>query len=556
MHIIHLRIILTITLLCLVVSCEQKETPQQEPEPVAVPFVWEGANIYFLLTDRFNNGNPDNDVNFDRNTETALLRGFEGGDIQGITAKINEGYFTDLGINAIWFTPVVEQIHGYVDEGTGLTYGYHGYWAKDWTALDPNFGSEADLAELVETAHTLGIRIILDVVINHTGPVTDIDPVWPAEWVRTEPQCTYQDYETTVECTLVKNLPDIRTDNNQGVELPQDLLDKWEKEGRLQQELDELDDFFERTGYPRAPKYYIIKWITDYIRKYGVDGIRVDTAKHTEADVWGELYKEAKIAFTEWKTAHPGKVLDDNDFYMVGEVYNYVISSGRMFDYGDREVDFFDQDFKAMINFEFKYDATKEYETIFSKYDSILHGSLNGKSVVNYLSSHDDGGPFDVNREKPFEAGTKLMLCPGATQVYYGDESNRPLKMEGANGDANLRSFMNWGEIIGDSTRNGNKVLDVLDHWQKLGRFRNNHPAVGAGRHKMISETPYIFKRTLENDQVIVGLDMDEGEKNIRVDEVFEENTHLVDYYSGAEAIVVNGQITINTPYEIALLGK
>jgi alpha-amylase len=74
--------------------------------------VWEAANVYFLLTDRFNNADPSNDVNFERTEETAVLRGFEGGDLKGITQKINEGYFTDLGINAIWMTPVVEQIHG------------------------------------------------------------------------------------------------------------------------------------------------------------------------------------------------------------------------------------------------------------------------------------------------------------------------------------------------------------------------------------------------------------------------------------------------------------
>jgi len=551
------KLLLFIFLMAAFLSCvNNQESAQREPVPAAVPFLWESANIYFLLTDRFNNGNPDNDINFDRTKETAVLRGFEGGDIQGITAKVNEGYFTDLGINAIWFTPVVEQIHGNVDEGTGNTYGYHGYWAKDWTVLDPNFGTEENLTELVEAAHAMGIRIILDVVINHTGPVTESDPVWPEGWVRTEPQCIFQDYETTVECTLVKNLPDIKTESEEAVELPQFLLDKWEQEGRLQQELDELEAFFTRTGYPRAPKYYIIKWITDYIRKYGVDGFRVDTAKHTEADVWGELYKEAQMAFAEWKAANPQKVLDDNDFYMVGEVYNYNISSGRMFDYGDRQVDFFGQDFKAMINFEFKYDANNDYETIFSKYDSILHSSLTGKSVVNYLSSHDDGGPFDKNRERPYEAGTKLMLCPGATQIYYGDESSRSLVIEGTNGDATLRSFMNWDEILADTTRGGHKIVDVLDHWQKLGRFRNNHPSVGAGRHQMISSEPYVFKRTLENDQVIVGLEMPEGEKTMDVDNVFTNGTELVDYYSGAEATVQNERVTINTPYSIVLLGK
>ena len=133
-----------------------KEVPKQEETTVQVaelqepkkevPFVWEGANVYFLLTDRFNNGNPKNDVNFDRTEETGVLRGFEGGDIQGIIQKIEEGYFTDLGVNTIWLTPIVEQIHGATNEGTGNTYGYHGYWTKDWTSMDPNFGTKKDLA--------------------------------------------------------------------------------------------------------------------------------------------------------------------------------------------------------------------------------------------------------------------------------------------------------------------------------------------------------------------------------------------------------------------------
>jgi len=89
---------------------------------VSSNFTWAGANIYFLLTDRFNNGDISNDINFDRNNEAAVLRGFEGGDIKGVTQKIKEGYFTKLGVNAIWMTPVVEQIHDGTDEGTGYTY--------------------------------------------------------------------------------------------------------------------------------------------------------------------------------------------------------------------------------------------------------------------------------------------------------------------------------------------------------------------------------------------------------------------------------------------------
>ncbi|MFW5726533.1 MAG: alpha-amylase family glycosyl hydrolase, partial [bacterium] len=196
------------------------ESQATTSESVEAPFDWRNATIYFLLTDRFNNGETGNDLNFGRDREAAKLRGFMGGDIAGITQKIEEGYFDSLGVNAIWFTPVVEQIHGATDEGTGLTYGYHGYWARDWTTLDPNFGTLDELATLVETAHEHDIRILLDVVANHTGPVTPQDPVWPNSWVRTDPTCTYQGYESTVECTLVKNLPDIHTQKETEVDLP------------------------------------------------------------------------------------------------------------------------------------------------------------------------------------------------------------------------------------------------------------------------------------------------------------------------------------------------
>ena len=326
--------------LFLLVGCLSGEKDTKEVAKPEVPFVWEGANLYFLLTDRFNNGDPTNDVNYDRNSETAVLRGFEGGDIRGVTQKIEAGYFTDLGVNAIWMSPIVEQIHGGTDEGTGMTYGFHGYWTKDWTSLDPNFGTAADLKDLVEVAHSKGIRIVLDAVINHTGPVTDIDTVWPKEWVRTSPACEYKDYESTVTCTLVKNLPDILTESNEEVDLPPQLVEKWKAEGRYDEEVAELDAFFKRTGYPRAPRFYIMKWLADYITDYGIDGYRVDTVKHTEEYVWQEFRKECDYSFEQWKLNHPQDVLDDNDFYMVGEIYNYGISSGKNYDFGDRKVNY------------------------------------------------------------------------------------------------------------------------------------------------------------------------------------------------------------------------
>ncbi|MEY4039031.1 MAG: Alpha-amylase precursor, partial [Bacteroidota bacterium] len=455
--------VLLLALLAVFISPNETQA-QKKKSTNTTPFVWEAANVYFLLTDRFNNADQTNDINYNRTKPTGKLRGFMGGDIKGITQKIEEGYFDRLGINAIWMTPLVEQIHDGTDEGTGYSYAFHGYWAKDWTALDPNFGTPSDLKNMVEKAHQHGIRVIFDGVINHTGPVTPQDAVWPENWVRTSPACDYKNYANTTACTLVANLPDTRTESEQSVELPAALVEKWKKEGRYEQEVKELDAFFARTGYPRAPKYYIIKWLTDYITEYGIDGYRADTAKHIEEGVWAEFKKQCNYAFATWKKNNPSKVLDNNGFYTTGEVSGYNISGGLYYDFSDKKVNYFANGFNSLINFEFKNEAKKDYESLFSFYSNKLQNELKGFGVLNYVSSHDDSTPFDGKREKAIESANKLLLAPGTAQVYYGDESARSLVIEGTQGDATLRSFMNWDDIKKDPT-----TQKTLAHWQKLG---------------------------------------------------------------------------------------
>ena len=512
-------------------------------------FNWEGANMYFLLTDRFQNGDNKNDINFGRTEKAATLRGFEGGDLRGIIQKIDDNYFSDLGINAIWMTPLVEQIHSATNEGTGNTYAFHGYWAKDWTNLDPNFGTKADLKELVEKAHEKGIRIVLDAVINHTGPVTPIDPVYPNSWVRTSPQCKYNNYENTTACTLVANLPDILTESDEPAELPQILVEKWKKEGKYEAEMKSLNEFFARTGYPKAPKYYIMKWLADYVKEFGIDGYRIDTVKHTNEDVWKDFQKVCQESFDIYKRNNPSKVLDQNLFFTVGEIYGYGISQKQIYDFGDKKVNYYQNGFKSLINFDFKGDANKSYEELFSNYSKLLQSDLNGKTVMNYLTSHDDGSPFDKDRKRTFEAGTKLLLSPGISQVYYGDESARSLTIQGAEGDANLRSNMNWSDISSNL-----ETQKLLVHYQKLGKFRANHPAVGAGVHQMISSSPYWFTRTLNNDKVVIGLDLKPGLKEVSVQGIFENGTELRDGYSGKKVTVENGKVSIDSGLSIVLL--
>jgi alpha-amylase len=193
---------------------------------------------------------------------------------------------------------------------------------------------------------------------------------------------------------------------------------------------------------------------------------------------------------------------------------------------------------------------------LFTRYAASLRtGDLRGVAILNYLDSHDDGSPYDLDREDPFGAATRLLLAPGGAQIYYGDELARPLSIEGAAGDANLRSFMNWNDLEAGGTTGA-----VLEHWRKLGRFRRAHPAVGAGAHRTFQEGPLIFGRILAmeglSDRVLVALDLSAGPKTLPAFDVFVDGTDLVDTYSGATATVADGEIALDTPYTIVLLSE
>ena len=208
--------------------------------------------------------------------------------------------------------------------------------------------------------------------------------------------------------------------------------------------------------------------MTDWIRELGIDAYRIDTVKHTEADVWEDLKHLSNFGFSRMEGSQPRQRLpDDADFFMTGEVYGYTLDGGRHYSYGDTAVDFFQHGFESMINFGFKTDARQHPDSLFSQYADALTegGELTGLRALNYLASHDDGAPYDVNRAEARLARTLLLLAPGSAQIYYGDETARPLKVRGARGDANLRSFMNWDDLEQEHTQS------ILSHWQKLESF-------------------------------------------------------------------------------------
>ena len=143
----------------------------------------EALVLYFLMIDRFNNGNPDNDQAVD-DPDVLPPANYWGGDLAGVTQKITDGYFSDLGINAIWLSPITQNpLEAYVEfpEPRRKYTGYHGYWPITLTTVDHRFGTADEMHELVRSAHAKGINVLLDFVSNHVhkkNPLINENPHW------------------------------------------------------------------------------------------------------------------------------------------------------------------------------------------------------------------------------------------------------------------------------------------------------------------------------------------------------------------------------------------
>jgi alpha-amylase len=563
---------------CLLMGGIQPGRAQQPP-----PFSWQNAIVYFVLTDRFLNGDPANDHAYGRGFDAAgqpygasTTGYYQGGDLKGLTQKVNEGYFNALGVNALWITCPFEQIHGWIPGGTGdfPYYGYHGYWVLDFTAVDASLGTEADFQAFVAAAHAKGLRVILDVVLNHVGYPTapDMDRYgfgrltdsgwqtwrpgpsetwhdgsrfldradttawarwWGPGWIRADlpgyDPCGDDDLR---QC--LGRLPDLKTESTQPVELPAFLQAKWGAE-KTTREQAELAAFFQRTGLPPTPRSHVIKWITDWVRRYGIDGFRIDTAKHVELPAWAALKQATVQALRDWKAAHPDQRLDDQDFWMFGEAWGHGVERSTYFDHG----------FDAMLNFDFQEQALRgtALDSVFATTATAMN-TPPGFQVLHYVSSHDTR-LFD--RTRLIEAANRLLLAPGAVQLFYGDETARPPDPTASAADQTPRSPMNW------------EAPDalVLAHWQRLGTFRARHPALAMGTHQKLADSPYTFARTYKRgafeDKVIVVLGAT-GRVRVNVARVFPDNTVLRDAYSGKTAFVSYGLITLQAPEQGVLL--
>lgn len=529
--------------------------------PVPEKFDWGKATVYFVITDRFCNGDSTNDVNYGRITDYGSERlnaaTFHGGDFRGMLQKAREGYFTDLGVDVVWMTDVYEQIHGWMS-GSGAVndfphYGYHGYYPLDYTQTDKNYGTVSELRELVDTLHCQGIRVMLGANLNDPGYPTLLDAVqygfaetgltereaarhirewsfdrffegragWKGwygrDWIRMPDE--HWDESNPLEATLF-GMPDFKDESDTPVDIPLFLRKKWRDEGHRNDPWVNPSARALRENRRWSPMQYVIAWIASWVEEFGIDGFRCDIVENVHLNRWKELHSACDAALRRWRDRHPDDPASKwtDSFYMTGDFDGASI---------DFKPDYADAGFSSMVNFYFPKRGDM---------DGIVHV---WQAYSDSIAAHPGWHPFsylnnsyhrDADSLNMADCATALLLSPGVAQIFYGDESGRGLSDARFNVDSDqaFRSDMNWADM--DSA--------MLAHFRRLGAIRRAHPAIGSGRQTTIDTHTCV--RTLDGDTVLIAL---RPGRRVRVAPVFVDGVRLTDLLTGGSAVVSGGYI-------------
>ena len=526
-------------------------------------FTWGNANVYFVITDRFANGDSTNDVNYGRindyGSERLNAATFHGGDFKGMTQKAKEGYFTNLGIDVVWMTDVYEQIHGWMTGSGAINdfphYGYHGYYPLDYTQIDKNYGTVEEFRELVNLLHAQGIRVMLGANINDPGYPTLLDAVqygfaktglteqeaaqhikdwnydtfyanrlnWKGwynrDWVRMPDEGWDENHP--LQATLF-GMPDFKDENTQTVKIPDFLKKKWKKEGHKNDEWVNPSAVKLRKDHKWNPSQYVAAWIASWVEEFGIDGVRCDIVENTHLYRWKELSDACNQALATWRKNHPEDPASQwtDAFYMTGDFDMAGI---------DYKAAYADAGFSSMVNFYFP-----------------KSGDLDGivylwQAYADSIQAHPNWHPFnylnnsyhrDANMDNMIDCATTFLLSPGIAQIFYGDETLRPLSDAKYNVDSDqaFRSDMNWDSI--------NET--VLQHYQKLGKIRKANPVIGTGKQRIIDTHTCV--RYNNNDTLVIRVAANSGE-SINLGNAFPEGSTVTELYTGQTAIVTNGKV-------------
>ncbi|MFB7239510.1 pullulanase-type alpha-1,6-glucosidase [Streptomyces sp. NPDC056269] len=483
--------------------------------------------FYFVLPDRFANGDTSNDRGglTGSRTQTGFDptdKGFyQGGDLKGLTQRLD--YIKGLGTTAIWMAPIFKNrpVQG---EGKDASAGYHGYWITDFTQVDPHFGTNEDLEKLIAAAHRKGMKVFFDVITNHTADTVD----YAEQKYGYRPKGAYpyldrdgrpfDDREAVgkVDRDSFPYTP-VASAEKADTKVPAWLNDPsmyhnrgdstWVGESAEYGDFVGLDDLWtERPEVVDGMRRIYEKWVRDF----KIDGFRIDTVKHVDLDFW-----------TQWATALDAyaKKQGREDFFMFGEVYSAdtavtspYVTRGRL----DATLDFPFQD--AARAFASQGAGADRLAKVFAEDYRYTTDKANAYEQVTFLGNHDMGriGTF-LKQDNPNASDTELVrratlanelmfLSRGNPVVYYGDEQG----FTGPGGDKDARQTLFASKTADylDDDQLGTDRTHATDAYDPthpvyrsvaaLSKLTREHPALrdGVQQERYAEGSVYAFSRT------------------------------------------------------------
>lgn len=466
-----------------------------ERKKSAGDFDWDEAVIYFAVTDRFFDGDASNNDAYgvgDYNTGEKGGSSYHGGDFAGLNQKLD--YLKDLGVNTIWITPIVENIteDQHDNKTDTATYGYHGYWASDFTKLNKHLGTEQQFKALLDAAHSKGMKIMVDVVLNHAGYGTE-------------------KYFNSILTDADGNSISMIRDSNNTISGD----DKYDS-------LSDLPDFVTEN---KAVTDQLVTWQTEWMSKYSIDYYRVDTVKHVETTTW-EAFKNSLTKVNP-------------DFKMIGEYSGagYANNAGEL---GTGSMD-------ALLDFDFNDFAQKFVTGDISGVESSLqkrNGAINNTATMgSFLSSHDEDSlqyklvnESKLSDEEAYNlmkvAATLQITAKGQPVLYYGEE----IGQGGANNwpyQTNRRDF-DWTELEKQKTDSNS----IYNHYKTMLAIRNAYTDVFArGNRSTVAVSDAdgyeVISRSYGNSTLYVGMNVKEAEKEVVIPVAESAGTVLKNLYDG-----------------------
>lgn len=473
-------------------------------EPVRQP----GADeqFYFVMTDRFADGDPTNNTGgldgdrLDHGYDPTDKGFYHGGDIAGLHERLD--YIEGLGTTAIWLTPSFQNrpVQG---EGANASAGYHGYWITDFTQIDPHLGTNEELEALIDDAHARGIKVYFDIITNHTADVIDYaenaydyvdmatSPYVDAEGTAFDPG-DYAGTGTFPELDAETSFPYTPVVGPEVTKTPAWLNDvtlyhnrgnsTWEGESVTYGDFDGLDDLM--TEHPTVVDGFVEVY-EDWI-DLGIDGFRIDTAKHVNREFW-----------EEWTTEvlEHARSRGHEEFFMFGEVYD---ADARLLSPYVR-----DTDMNGVLDFAYQSAAVNYARGFTAAGLSGLFAAdayyttprTSAHDLPTFLGNHDMGrvgfflqGSGDA-RERSMLAHSLMYLTRGQPVVYYGDEQG----FAGQGGDKDARQSLFASQVQqyqNEPTLDGDPIgaqdrydtdAPLYTHIAQLAELRSSTPALATG---------------------------------------------------------------------------